>query len=137
MPLAKCWRFFSDPRNLAKITPPELGFTVKSDLPDAVYPGLMISYKVSPFLGIPISWLTEITRVREPGYFCDEQRVGPYAVWHHEHFFRALDGDRTEVRDLVHYVPPFGPLGAIINALAVRPQLRRIFDYREKVLARF
>ncbi|MDQ2867035.1 MAG: SRPBCC family protein [Verrucomicrobiota bacterium] len=137
MPQAECWRFFSDPRNLARITPPELRFTVKSDLPGAVYPGLMIAYKVSAPLGIPISWLTEITRVREPEYFCDEQRVGPYALWHHEHFFRVLDAARTEMRDLVHYVPPLGPLGRIINVLAIRPQLTRIFDYRQQVLARF
>lgn len=134
MPLDQCWRFFSDPRNLAKITPPALGFRVRSELPAQVYPGLMIRYTVSPLFGIPMSWLTEITRVEEPHYFVDEQRVGPYRVWHHEHFFRAIDAARTELRDLVHYVPPLGPAGAIINKLLVRPQLERIFDFRKAQL---
>ncbi|MDQ6860972.1 MAG: SRPBCC family protein [Verrucomicrobiota bacterium] len=136
MPLERCWAFFSDPRNLAKITPPSLGFRVRSDLPEEIYPGLMIRYRVSPLLGVPMTWLTEITRVERPRYFVDEQRVGPYRIWHHEHFFRAIDDARTEVRDLVHYMPPLGPLGAIVNALLVRPQLERIFDFRTEQLAK-
>jgi ligand-binding SRPBCC domain-containing protein len=82
-----------------------------------------------------MSWLTEITQVRAPEYFVDEQRVGPYKVWHHEHFFRAVDAERTEVRDLVHYVPPLGPLGAVLNAVLIRPQLERIFDFRREALS--
>ena len=135
MPLEQCWRFFSDPRNLAKITPPELGFIVRSELPEEIHAGLMIRYAVSPLFGIPISWLTEITQVQKPHYFVDEQRVGPYCIWHHEHFFRALGDRRTEVRDLVHYVPPFGPLGALFEPLLIRPQLTRIFDFRQQQLA--
>src|SRR3982750_2065558 len=130
MSLERCWRFFSDPGNLARITPPSLGFKVESELPGEIYAGLMIRYTVSPLFGIPMSWLTEITRVDKPHYFVDEQRVGPYRVWHHEHFFRALDGGHTEVRDLVHYVPPLGPLGALLNRFVIRPQLERIFDFR-------
>ncbi len=130
MPLDECWSFFSDPRNLARITPPSLRFRVRSDLPHDVYAGLMIRYTVSPLLGIPMTWVTEITQVAEPSFFVDEQRVGPYRLWHHEHFFRALDASQTEVRDLVHYAPPFGPLGAIINAFVIRPQLEAIFDFR-------
>ena len=137
MPLAQCWKFFSDPRNLPKITPPELRFTVRSELPDEVYPGLMIRYTVSPLLGLPMSWLTEITQVRSPEYFADEQRVGPYRIWHHEHFFRGVDDRSTEVRDLVHYVPPFGIIGALMNRLVIRRQLEGIFDYREQVMAKF
>ncbi|MGI9087510.1 MAG: SRPBCC family protein [Chthoniobacterales bacterium] len=129
-----CWSFFSDPRNLARITPPALGFKVKSELPAEVYPGLMIRYTVSPLFRIPVAWLTEITRVEKPHYFVDEQRIGPYRVWHHEHFFRAINSEETEVRDLVHYVPPFGPLGAILNRLMIRPQLEQIFDFREQTL---
>ena len=135
MPLHVCWRFFSDPRNLSRITPPSLGFVVLSELPPAVYPGLMIRYRVSPLFGIPMSWLTEITQVNEPVHFVDEQRVGPYRLWHHEHFFREIGVAETEVRDLVHYVPPLGPLGAIINQLAIRPQLEQIFDFRQAQLA--
>jgi ligand-binding SRPBCC domain-containing protein len=135
MSLEQCWRFFSNPGNLARITPPSLGFRVESELPDEIHAGLMIRYTVSPLFGIPMSWLTEITRVEKPHYFVDEQRVGPYRLWHHEHFFRALDSSQTEVRDLVHYVPPLGPLGAVLNRLLVRPQLERIFDFRTKQLA--
>lgn len=128
----ECWRFFSDPRNLEKITPPSLKFTVKSELPPEVYPGLMIEYTVSPLLGIPLTWLTEIVHVDAPHRFVDEQRRGPYRLWHHEHNFRALPDGGTEVHDLVTYVPPLGPFGSILNRLIVRPQLERIFAYRRE-----
>jgi len=136
LPLADCWRFFSDPRNLSKITPPALRLHVESELPPEIHPGLMIRYTVSPFLGVPMQWLTEITQVRKPEYFVDEQRVGPYHLWHHEHSFRALNGRETEVHDLVHFVPPLGPLGALINAIIIRRELTRIFDFREEQLRR-
>jgi ligand-binding SRPBCC domain-containing protein len=107
-----------------------MNFVIKRALPPQVYPGLMIEYTVSPLLGIPLTWLTEIVQVDAPHRFVDEQRVGPYRLWHHEHSFRALPGAGTEVHDLVTYVPPLGPFGAILNALLIRPQLERIFDYR-------
>ena len=134
--MAECWSFFSNPANLSEITPPALRFTVLSELPAQVHPGLMIRYRVSPFAGIPMTWLTEITQVQEPHYFVDEQRVGPYRIWHHEHFFRALGAGETEVRDLVHYVPPFGILGGLLNRLIIARQLAQIFDYREEQLIR-
>ncbi len=136
LPLVECWKFFSDPGNLSKITPPALRFTVLSPLPPAVHPGLMIRYTVAPLLGVPVTWLTEITQVREPDYFVDEQRVGPYRVWHHEHFFCARGEAETETRDLVHYVPPFGFLGALMNRVVIARQLKEIFDFREAQLAR-
>ena len=126
----ECWRFFSDPRNLEKITPPAMNFVIKSELPAEIYPGLLIEYTVSPLLGIPLTWVTEIMQVDAPRYFADEQRVGPYRLWHHEHFFRPLPEGGTEVRDLVTYAPPLGPLGRLFNAVAIRPQLERIFAYR-------
>jgi ligand-binding SRPBCC domain-containing protein len=129
-PISDCWHFFSNPRNLAKITPPELNFVIKTDLPSELYPGLMIEYTVSPLFGIPLTWVTEIVQVNAPRYFADEQRIGPYRLWHHEHFFSETSDGGTEVRDLVTYAPPFGPLGAVINRIAIRPQLERIFDYR-------
>jgi len=135
MPFERCWAFFSDPRNLSKITPPELGLVVRSELPAEAHPGLMIRYTVTPLWKVRMTWLTEITQVQKPDYFVDEQRVGPYRIWHHEHFFRAIDDEQTEVRDLVHYVPPFGILGALINPLVIRPQLERIFDFRKAQLA--
>ena len=88
--VAECWAFFSDPRNLPRITPPALDFRVLTELPPSVHPGLMIEYRVRPLLGISMSWLTEITHV-EPGVrFVDEQRIGPYRIWHHEHHFLSL-----------------------------------------------
>jgi ligand-binding SRPBCC domain-containing protein len=130
MPLEDCWRFFSDPRNLKKVTPPAMNLVIKSALPPTLYPGLMIEYTVAPLLGIPLTWLTEIVQVDAPHRLVDEQRVGPYRIWHHEHFFRALPEGETEVHDLVTYVPPLGPLGMFLNWLVVRRQLERIFDYR-------
>ncbi|MEP7072290.1 MAG: SRPBCC family protein [Verrucomicrobiota bacterium] len=136
MALPECWKFFSDPRNLAQITPPAMNFRLQHEVPSAVYPGMMISYKVTPLLGISIRWLTEITHVRAPEYFCDEQRRGPYRLWHHEHSFSRVSDQETEVHDLIHYAPPLGPCGAVLNRLVVRPQLERIFDFRRDVLAR-
>ncbi|MDQ6913839.1 MAG: SRPBCC family protein [Verrucomicrobiota bacterium] len=134
MPLEDCWGFFSDPNNLQKITPPSLKFRVCSQLPSEIHAGMMIRYTVSPLFGIPMTWVTEITQVRKPHYFADEQRVGPYSLWHHEHSFRAISERETEVRDLIHYAPPFGPFGAILNQLLVRQQLARIFEFRSKRL---
>ena len=94
----------------------------------------MIQYTVSPILGLPLNWLTEITQVDEPHYFADEQRAGPYRLWHHQHFFRERSDGSVEVRDLVHYAPPFGPFGAILNALIIRRQLAKIFDFRARKL---
>ncbi len=129
--LERCWDFFSNPGNLAKITPPTLGFCVKSEVPPEIYPGLMIRYTVSPLFGIPMTWLTEITHVARPHHFVDEQRVGPYRALASRAFLRARWAtSETLVRDLVHYVPPLGPLGALLHPLLVRPQLERIFDFR-------
>jgi ligand-binding SRPBCC domain-containing protein len=133
--IGECWAFFSNPANLSKITPASLYFRVLSDTPDKIYAGLMIQYQVKPLMGVPVTWVTEITHVREPEYFSDEQRVGPYAMWHHEHFFKQLDGGRVEIRDMVHYALPFSFLGSIAHELLVKGQLERIFRHREKVVA--
>ena len=136
MPMGDCWAFFSNPCNLSKITPPSLRLTLQSQLPAQIHQGLFIRYTVSPLWKIPMTWVTEITEVQEPHYFVDEQRIGPYRLWHHEHFFRSLNAKETEVRDLVHYVPPLGPLGAILNRLLIARQVAGIFDFREAHLAR-
>lgn len=128
----EAWRFFSDPRNLPLITPPSLGFRIESDLPDRMYPGMLISYRLTPFPPLAVRWLTEITHVVEPVLFVDEQRSGPYAFWHHQHHFRERDGE-VEMRDVVHYALPFGPLGRVA-AVPVARQLKRIFDFRRDVL---
>lgn len=129
----KAWDFFSDPRNLSRITPPWLGLTITSDPPTRIYPGLIIPYDVTPLLGIKTRWLTEITQVQEPDLFVDEQRLGPYRFWHHQHRFRVVEGG-VEVSDEVHYALPWGPFGRFANALFVRRNLERIFLYRERVL---
>jgi ligand-binding SRPBCC domain-containing protein len=133
--IEECWVFFSNPANLAKITPPSLDFRVLSEVPERIHAGLMIQYRVRPLLGIPATWLTEITGVTEPHYFVDEQRVGPYKMWHHEHFFKRLNGTHTEIRDLVHYIMPFGFVGGIVHELLVKKEIARIFNHREKSVA--
>jgi ligand-binding SRPBCC domain-containing protein len=89
--LQDAWAFFSDPRNLPRITPPWLSFEVLSELPARMHPGLLIEYRVRPLWGVPVKWVTEITRVAEPFLFVDEQRRGPYRHWRHEHRFRAVE----------------------------------------------
>jgi ligand-binding SRPBCC domain-containing protein len=132
--LAACWDFFSDPRNLARITPPELGFEVTSSLPARIHAGMMIEYRVRPLFGIPLAWLTEITHVDEPHCFIDEQRIGPYRIWHHEHRFTETGDGSVLMQDKVTYVLPFGPFGELAHPLVVKPQLRRIFDFREQAV---
>ena len=132
--MERVWDFFSDPRNLAKITPPELDFTILSALRERVYPGMMIEYRVRPLLGLAVRWVTEITHVEPGSYFVDEQRIGPYRIWHHEHHFKSIEGGRIEVTDRVTYVLPFSPLGDVIHPFIVKPQLAKIFAFREKAV---
>ena len=132
----ECWRFFSDPRNLARITPEKLRFEILSRVPEHIYSGLMIRYRVRPILGIPLTWLTEITHVREPEIFVDEQRCGPYRIWHHEHHFRALDDRRTEMTDTVTYQLPLAPISDIAHRFIVEGELDQIFSYREKAVSK-
>lgn len=129
-----CWDFFCSPLNLKEITPPSMGFIVKSELPNKMYEGLMIAYTVKPIAGIPMNWVTEIKTVKDLEFFVDEQRVGPYKMWHHEHHFKVVDGG-VEMTDIVSYVLPFGILGRLLQPLLVRPKLEQIFDYRFKKVA--
>jgi ligand-binding SRPBCC domain-containing protein len=127
--LETCWDFFSNPSNLKLITPEYMGFDVKTETPKEMYEGLIIAYKVSPLLSIPMEWVTEITHVRDKSFFVDEQRVGPYKLWHHEHHFKELEG-RVEMIDIVSYQPPFGILGKLVHPFIIRPKLEQIFAYR-------
>jgi ligand-binding SRPBCC domain-containing protein len=129
------WDFFSNPRNLARITPPELDFTILTALPERIYEGMMIEYRVRPLLGIPARWVTEITHVEAGKFFVDEQRIGPYRIWHHEHRFTPLEGGRIEIADRVTYVLPFSPLGDLVHPILVKPQLAKIFAFRERAVA--
>lgn len=129
------WAFFSNPRNLARITPPALDFQITTpDLPEHIHAGMMIQYRVRPLLGIAMTWLTEITHVSEGDRFVDEQRVGPYAIWHHEHWFRESSPGCVEIEDRVTYRLPFGWLSEPVHALVVVRQLKAIFDYRTKAV---
>jgi ligand-binding SRPBCC domain-containing protein len=131
--LDEAWAFFSTPINLKKITPEYMGFNILTDLGDGkMYPGQIIHYIVTPVLGIPMRWTTEITHVIDRKYFVDEQRFGPYSFWHHQHWFREVDGG-VEMTDIVNYGIPMGILGQIANTIFVQSKLQEIFDYREKV----
>ncbi|RME92078.1 MAG: hypothetical protein D6772_17365 [Bacteroidetes bacterium] len=134
-PLPEVWDFFSRPQNLEKMTPKEVSFHILSpDADQEMYPGMIIQYTIAPLLGIPMHWVTEITQVKPQEFFIDDQRVGPYGLWHHQHHFRAVDGG-TEMKDILHYQVPFGPLGSLANALFVERMVDQIFHYREEAAA--
>ena len=128
--LTEAWNFFSDPSNLAAITPADMGFKVLPAYNESkMYPGQLIEYIVSPIAGIRLYWMTEITHVQSPHFFVDEQRFGPYSFWHHQHFFKEIDAG-VEMTDIVHYKIPYGFLGDIANTFFVKNKLEKIFDYR-------
>jgi ligand-binding SRPBCC domain-containing protein len=128
--LETAWDYFSNPANLQAITPENMGFKVISKHHgDIMYAGQIIEYTVKPVLGIPLYWMTEITQVKDSAYFIDEQRFGPYSLWHHQHHFKEIQGG-VEMTDIVHYKNPLGILGKLANTLFVRNKLKGIFDYR-------
>ncbi|GAL85308.1 hypothetical protein CHU_1334 [Sporocytophaga myxococcoides] len=131
--IERAWDFFTSPHNLSKITPTSLDFKVLSKNDGPIHPGMIIRYTVTPILGIPLNWVTEITHVEYQHLFVDEQRFGPYAFWHHLHKFKEVE-EGVEMEDLVHYALPFGLLGAIAHELLVKNKLNDIFDFRTKVL---
>jgi ligand-binding SRPBCC domain-containing protein len=133
VPVPEAWDFFSDPGNLGRITPPSLSFRITSGPPLRMHPGMIVTYTVSPFAGIRVRWVTEITHVVEPFFFVDEQRFGPYRFWHHQHHFRETAGG-TEVEDIVHYALPFGFAGRILGGRFVRKRIEGIFAFRKRYL---
>jgi len=133
----KVWDFISSPQNLKSITPEYMGFDITTkNLPEKVYAGMIISYNVSPLLGIKMRWVTEITHVSELKYFVDEQRYGPYKMWHHQHIIEAIEGG-VLMTDIVDYLPPLGFLGAFANKLIIKSQLNEIFSFRTKKLEEY
>ncbi len=131
--LEKAWDFFSSPENLARITPDYMGFDIVSGADRKTYAGQIIQYKVSPLLGIKMNWVTEITQVQAPHYFVDEQRFGPYKLWHHKHFLKEIEGG-VEMEDIVHYALPFGILGQMVHPFMVKGKLDEIFGFRQRKL---
>ena len=128
------WDFISNPYNLKKITPSYMGFQILTkDLPSKIYPGMMIFYKVKPVMGVPIVWTTEITHMKEKYFFVDEQRMGPYTLWHHEHKLEKKNGS-VLMTDIVTYSLPLFWIGSLVNRFYVSKKLKSIFDYRERIM---
>jgi ligand-binding SRPBCC domain-containing protein len=131
--LEKAWDFLSNPKNLKTITPDYMSFDILSGAEKPMFAGQIIQYIVTPILGIKTKWVTEITHVKELEYFVDEQRFGPYALWHHKHFIKEIDGG-VEMEDIIDYKVPMGILGQFVQPFLVKPKLEEIFAYRQKKL---
>ncbi len=127
----KAWQFFSRPENLNLITPSYMNFKILNQVPENMYEGLLIIYKVSPIMNIPITWITKITEIKEKKYFIDEQIKGPYKIWHHEHHFEEVDKNKTLMTDLLYYDVGYGFIGNVIENLLVKKKVNYIFEYRE------
>jgi len=133
IPLDEAWEFMSNPKNLAVITPESMGFVTTGGDDRKMFAGQVITYTVTPLLGIKLRWVTEITHVRDKEFFVDEQRFGPYSFWHHKHFLKEIPGG-TEMEDLIHYKIPGGIFGRLLHPILVKPKLEEIFNYRYKKL---
>jgi len=129
----EAWDFLSDPKNLKTITPDYMGFDILSGADRPMFEGQIIQYIVTPVAGIKTKWITEITHVKKGEYFVDEQRFGPYSLWHHKHFIKPIKGG-VEMEDIIDYKLPFGILGQLVHPLLVKSKLKEIFDYRKKKL---
>ena len=129
----QAWEFISNPKNLKVITPHYMGFVTLSGDEKPLYAGQLIQYIVTPLLGIPMKWVTEITNVEEKKYFVDQQLFGPYSLWHHKHFIKEIPGG-VEMEDIVDYKVPLGILGQLVHPFLVKPKLNEIFEYRQKKL---
>ena len=131
--LTEAWDFLSDPKNLKTITPDYMGFIIESGADRPMFPGQIIQYIVTPVMGIKTKWVTEITHVHDKQYFVDEQRFGPYALWHHKHFIKEIPGG-VEMEDIIDYKVPMGWIGQLVHPIIVKPKLDEIFEYRRKKL---
>ena len=130
IPIQEAWDFFSSPTNLQRITPADMGFKITSDLQGIIYPGQMITYKIGVLPGIKQNWVTEITHVKEKEFFIDEQRFGPYRMWHHEHWFSKISDTKTNIIDKVSYKLPLGILGDLGQQLFIKKKLKEVFEFR-------
>lgn len=131
---SEAWEFFSSPENLAKITPPEMNFSITSGKPKKAYSGQIISYRVNVLKFFRLNWVTEIKNVEFERYFVDEQRFGPYKMWHHEHLIESIDNNNCKMIDIVSYKIPFGIIGKLAHKFFIKKQLKTIFNYRINVM---
>ncbi|MGV6845411.1 MAG: SRPBCC family protein [Lutibacter sp.] len=129
----QAWAFLSSPKNLKTITPNYMSFDIISGGEKPMFAGQIIQYIVTPVLGIKTNWVTEITHVVDKEYFVDEQRFGPYTLWHHKHFIKPIEGG-IEMEDIIDYKIPFGFIGRLIHPILVKPKLKEIFTYRTQKL---
>lgn len=130
IPKKEAWHFFSNPKNLEEITPTDIGFSLMDTVEEKMYKGMVIRYTVAPLLGVKLQWATEITTIMEEDYFIDHQLSGPYKTWHHQHFFKTIEGG-TELKDIVHYELPMGFLGKLAHHLLIKNKLKQIFAHRK------
>lgn len=128
--LDEAWDFFSKPSNLEKITPPKMDFKILNGPLSQTYQGQLILYKVKPLFGIPVTWLTEITHLKEKSYFIDEQRIGPYKLWQHLHRFSETENG-VLMEDELHFALPFAFISDFLLASFIQKKVKEIFDYRE------
>ena len=131
--LDEAWRFLSSPKNLKELTPDYMGFNILSGADKPMFAGQIIQYSVTPILGIKTKWVSEITQVEHKKYFVDIQLYGPYALWHHKHFLKQIDGG-VEFEDIIDYKVPLGILGRLVHPFLVKPKLEEIFAYRQQKL---
>ncbi len=133
-PIDEVWEFFSRPENLNVITPEDMQFEILTPIKGVrMYEGMIVQYNVSPFKGVKLNWVTEITQIKERKFFIDEQRFGPYAFWHHQHHFEEV-ADGVLMKDILHYKVPYGFIGDIVNAIFVENKIEEIFRYRFKIV---
>lgn len=131
--IEQAWDFFATPNNLNAVTPNNLDFKILTDVPEKMYEGLLIAYTLKPMLQVRVNWVTEITHIKEYAYFVDEQRKGPYAIWHHEHHFETQEGG-VLMTDILHYDIGKSVFGWLAGKLFVHRKVRAIFDYRFRIL---
>ena len=132
--IEQCWEFFSNPANLKVLTPPSLRMDIEEkDNSPKIYPGMILSHTIRPFLNIPLQWISEITHILPFQYFIDEQLYGPYKFWHHEHRFRPSTKG-VEVSDTIHYMMPYGYLGQAAHRLGIKQKIEEAFVFRKNTL---
>lgn len=130
----KAWDFFSSPKNLSFITPPEMEFKILTVLnKENIYEGMKIDYTVKPLFGISVHWQTEICKLANQNYFTDRQIKGPYKIWEHTHTFIEKNNGIL-MTDVVNYELHFGWVGNFANSILVKRKIQSIFDYRKKIL---